>query len=557
MAAHTADIHASVCQRGQAARQVDGNFLICRTDVSTAAFEDEVLALQVGTAIRQGIGHAGFTQNTDVSITCRYLAKFQDSILVLSKGTAGHIDIAVGPDIQFTSGFDAHRHLAVDAEHILTLVILGIARIGNVGIDNLLQIVEPFIRGDTFDQNIFSRFVRANVFGLECDIVAGDVGLFELRIRAALLLIDDGITDGIEQFIFRPAGTGLLQIRQMILGCIAFSQVVVSTRIIAVAVFQDLIVGIDFCCFFIVFISSFQFQVLGKFRLDTGLVFSHVFCLFLFVLAIAFNQAEVFPALDEVCRIAAVDGITAGQSIEDAARRIQLHIAVRRFDDTDTHITVFCQMDIAFGCGIDTAGKRVQHIYSSIRCFHLQGRRIRADASLPAHEVNAIALDSRSRAVLGQIAQNSQADIAIRVLRLNEIDMTRFAIGTVNGDVHIAAAGIGRVEFHRIAKGLDGNIRHAFLGPEIDVVALEQAAILVDGSFLRSDGDGRACTALAGLDPAGQCDPSLTRHIDGRIAILIAKEADIDTVIRLDTAYILLGRPRVGIPFGAFPMEPA
>ena len=39
--------------------------------------------------------------------------------------------------------------------------------------------------------------------------------------------------------------------------------------------------------------------------------------------------------------------------------------------------------------------------------------------------------------------------------------------------------------------------------------------------------------------------------------ILIAKEADIDTVIRLDTAYILLGRPRVGIPFGAFPMEPA
>lgn len=74
---------------------------------------------------------------------------------------------------------------------------------------------------------------------MERDILTRDVRLLEFCIRAALLLIDDGIADGIEQFIFGPAGTGLLQISQMILGCIAFSQVVVSTRIIAIAVFQD------------------------------------------------------------------------------------------------------------------------------------------------------------------------------------------------------------------------------------------------------------------------------------------------------------------------------
>ena len=90
-----------------------------------------------------------------------------------------------------------------------------------------------------------------------------------------------------------------------------------------------------------------------------------------------------------------------------------------------------------------------------------------------------------------------------------QIDMARFAIGTVNGDVHIASAGIGRVEFHRIAKGLDGNIRQALFGAELDVVALEQAAILIDGTFLRCDGDGRARPALAGLDSAGQGDPGL------------------------------------------------
>ena len=259
MAAHTADIHASVCQRGQAARQVDGNFLICRTDVSTAAFEDEVLALQVGTAIRQGIGHAGFTQNTDVSITCRYLAKFQDSILVLSKGTAGHIDIAVGPDIQFTSGFDAHRHLAVDAEHILTLVFLGIAHIGNVGIDDFLQVIETCIRGDILDQHIFGRLVRANVLRVERDILTGNVRFLQFCIRTALSLVDDGIADGIEKLIFRPTGTGLLQLSQMIFGCIAFSQVVVSTCISAIAVFQGLIIDVIFSCFFLVCISNLQF----------------------------------------------------------------------------------------------------------------------------------------------------------------------------------------------------------------------------------------------------------------------------------------------------------
>ena len=162
-------------------------------------------------------------------------------------------------DIQFTFGFDAHRHLAVDTEYIFTLVILGIAHIGNIGVDNLLQIVEPFIRGNTFDQNIFGRFVRANVLRVERDILTGDVGLLELCIRAALLLIDDGIADGIEQFIFSPAGTSLLQISQMILGCVAFSQVVVSTRIIAIAVFQGLIIDVIFSCFFLVCISSLQF----------------------------------------------------------------------------------------------------------------------------------------------------------------------------------------------------------------------------------------------------------------------------------------------------------
>ena len=557
VAAHTADIHAAVCQSRQAARQVDGNFLICRTDVSTATFEDEILALQVGTAIRQGVGHAGFAQNADIAITGRYLAQFQDSILVLSEGTTGYIDIAIGLDVQFTFGFDAHRHLAVDAEHFLSLVVFGIAYIRNVGIDDFLQVIETCIRGNILDQHIFGRFVRADVFSLECDIVAGDIGLLELRIRTALLLIDNGIADGIEQFILRPTGASLLQISQMIFGCIAFSQVVVSTGIIAIAVFQDLIVGIVSGCFFIVFISSLQLEILLHFRPDAGLVFSHVFCLFLFVLSIAFDQTEVFPALDEGCRIAAVNDIAAGQGIDEAARRIQHHIAVRGFDDADTHIAVFGQMDIAFGRDVDTAGKRVQRVHSGIRCFHLQGRRIRTDASLPAHKINTIALDSRSCAILGQIAQNGQTDIALRVLRLNEIDMTCFAIGTVNGDVHIAAAGIGRVEFHRIAKGLDGNIRQAVFGTELDVVSLEQAAILVDGTFLGSDGDGRARTALAGLDPAGQGDTSLTRHIDGRIAILIAKEADIDAVIRLDTAHILLGRTRIGIPFCAFPMEPA
>ena len=557
VAAHTADIHAAVCQSRQAARQVDGNFLICRTDVSTATFEDEILALQVGTAIRQGVGHAGFAQNADIAITGRYLAQFQDSILVLSEGTTGYIDIAIGLDVQFPFGFDAHRHLAVDAEHFLSLVVFGIAYIRDIGIDDFLQVIETCIRGNILDQHIFGRFVRADVFGLECDIVAGDVGLLELRIRAALLLIDNGIADGIEQFILRPTGAGLLQISQMIFGCIAFSQVVVSTGIIAIAVFQDLIVGIVSGCFFIVFISSLQLEILLHFRLDAGLVFSHVFCLFLFVLAIAFDQAQVFPALDEGCRIAAVNDIAAGQGIDEAARSGQRHIAIRGLDDADTHIAVFGQMDIAFGRDVDTAGKRVQRVHSGIRCFHLQGRRIRTDASLPAHEINTIALHSRSCAILGQIAQNSQTDIALRVLRLNEIHMTCFAIGTVNGDVHIAAASIGCVEFHRIAKGLDGNIRQAGFGTELDVVALEQAALLVDGTFLRSDGDGRAHTALAGLNPAGQGDTSLTRHIDGRIAILIAKEADIDAVIRLDTAHILLGRTRVGIPFCAFPMEPA
>ena len=214
-------------------------------------------------------------------------------------------------------------------------------------------------------------------------------------------------------------------------------------------------------------------------------------------------------------------------------------------------------MDIAFGRDVDTAGKRVQRVDSGIRGFHLQSRRGRTNASLSADDVDAIAFDSLIRAVLGQIAQNSQADIAIRVLRLYQIDMARFAIGTVNGDVHIASAGIGRVEFHRIAKGLDGNIRQALFGAELDVVALEQAAILIDGTFLRCDGDGRARPALAGLDSAGQGDPGFARHIDGRIAILIAEEADMDAMVRFDTAHILLGRTRVGIPFGAFPMEPA
>ena len=191
-----------------------------------------------------------------------------------------------------------------------------------------------------------------------------------------------------------------------------------------------------------------------------------------------------------------------------------------------------------------------------IRCFHLQSRRGRTNAPLPADDVDAIAFDSLSRA-LGQIAQNSQADIAIHVLRFYQIDMARFAIGTVNGDVHIASAGIGRVELHRIAKGLDGNIRQALFCTEPYIVAFEQAAILIDGTFLRCDGDGRARPALAGLDFTGQSDIGLTRHIDGRIAILIAEETNIDAVIRFDTAHILLGRTRVGIPFGAFPMEPA
>ena len=257
--AHTADIHAAVCQSRQAARQVDVNWLARRPDVSTTAFENQILSVQVGTAIRQGVGHAGFAQNADITSAGRYLAQFQDSILVLAEGTAGHIDIAVGLDIQFTFGFDAHRHLAVDTEYIFTLVILGIAHIGNIGVDNLLQIVEPFIRGNTFDQNIFGRFVRANVLRVERDILTGDVGLLELCIRAALLLIDDGIADGIEQFIFSPAGTSLLQISQMILGCVAFSQVVVSTRIIAIAVFQGLIIDVIFSCFFLVCISSLQF----------------------------------------------------------------------------------------------------------------------------------------------------------------------------------------------------------------------------------------------------------------------------------------------------------
>ena len=261
--------------------------------------------------------------------------------------------------------------------------------------------------------------------------------------------------------------------------------------------------------------------------------------------------------MDESRRIAAVDGLTAGQGIDKTARRGQRHIAVRRFDGSDAQMAVFCHMDIAFGCDIDTAGKRVQRVHSRIRCFHLQSRRIRADASLLADEVNAAAFDSCRRTALGQIAQSRQADVATIVLRLDEIDMARFAIGTVNGDVHIAAAGIGRVQFYRIAKGLDGDIRQALFGAKLDVVALEQAARLVDGAVLRRDGDGRARPAPAGLDFTGQGDIGLTRHIDGRIAILIAEEADMDAMVRFDTAHILLGRTRVGIPFGAFPMEPA
>ena len=259
MIAHTADIHATVRQSRQAAREVDVNGFVRCPDVGTAAFEDEVLAFQVGTAILQGVGHAGFAQNADITRAGRYFAQFQDCILIFTGRTAGHIDIAVGLNIQLTSGFDAHRHLAVDAEHILTLVILGIAHIGNVGIDDFLQVIETCIRGDILDQHIFGRLVRANVLRVERDILTGNVRFLQFCIRTALSLVDDGIADGIEKLIFRPTGTGLLQLSQMILGCIAFSQVVVSTCISAIAVFQGLIIDVIFSCFFLVCISSLQF----------------------------------------------------------------------------------------------------------------------------------------------------------------------------------------------------------------------------------------------------------------------------------------------------------
>ena len=257
MIAHTADIHAAVRQSRQTAREVDVNGFARCPDVGTAAFEDEVLALQVGTAILQGVG-AGFAQDANIARAGRYFAQLQNRILVFAGCAAGHIDIAVGLNIQLTSGFDAHRHLAVDAEHILALVILGIAHIGNVGIDDFLQVIETCIRGDILDQHIFGRLVRANVLRVERDILTGNVRFLQFCIRTALSLVDDGIADGIEQLIFRPAGTGLLQIGQMIFGCIAFSQIVVSTCISAIAVFQGLIIDVIFSCFFLVCISSLQ-----------------------------------------------------------------------------------------------------------------------------------------------------------------------------------------------------------------------------------------------------------------------------------------------------------
>ena len=259
MIAHTADIHAAVRQSRQAAREVDVNGFVRCPDVGTAAFEDQILSVQVGTAILQGVGHAGFAQDANIARASRYFAQFQNRILVFAGCAAGHIDIAVGRDVQFTSGFDAHRHLAVDAEHILTLVILGIAHIGNVGIDDFLQVIETFIRGDILDQHIFGRLVRANVLRVERDILTGNVRFLQFCIRTALSLVDDGIADGIEKLIFRPTGTGLLQLSQMIFGCIAFSQVVVSTCISAIAVFQGLIIDVIFSCFFLVCISSLQF----------------------------------------------------------------------------------------------------------------------------------------------------------------------------------------------------------------------------------------------------------------------------------------------------------
>ena len=258
MIAHTADIHATVRQSRQAAREVDVNGFVRCPDVGTAAFEDQILSVQVGTAILQGVGHAGFAQDANIARAGRYFAQLQNRILVFAGCAAGHIDIAVGLNIQLTSGFDAHRHLAVDAEHILTLVILGIAHIGNVGIDDFLQVIETFIRGDILDQHIFGRLVRANVLRVERDILTGNVRFLQFCIRTALSLVDDGIADGIEQLIFRPAGTGLLKIGQMIFGCIAFSQIVVSTCISAIAVFQGLIIDVIFSYFFLVCISSLQ-----------------------------------------------------------------------------------------------------------------------------------------------------------------------------------------------------------------------------------------------------------------------------------------------------------
>ena len=259
MIAHTADIHAAVRQSRQTAREVDVNGFARCPDVGTAAFEDEVLALQVGTAILQGVGHAGFAQDANIARAGRYFAQLQNRILVFAGCAAGYVDIAVGLNIQLTSGFDAHRHLAVDAEHILALVILGIAHIGNVGIDDFLQVVETFIRGDILDQHIFGRLVRANVLRVERDILPGNVRFLQFCIRTALSLVDDGIAYGIEKLIFRPTGTCLLQLSQMIFGCIAFSQVVVSTCISAIAVFQGLIIDVIFSCFFLVCISSLQF----------------------------------------------------------------------------------------------------------------------------------------------------------------------------------------------------------------------------------------------------------------------------------------------------------
>ena len=553
---HTVDIQAAVGPGIEHAAEVHGNGFVRRPDVRRAPFQDQVVPGQVAAAVGEGVADTGLAQDADVPVGRLDGTQFQFLVPAGPAGTAGHVDIAVGYNVQFPVGFNSYRDFPVNPEYLFTLVIGGIAHVRTVGIDHFLQIVQPVILGNAFHQDIFSIFVAADIGRLEGDVVPGNIGLFRFRISAAGGLVNDGITDGIEQVIFFPAGTGLLQVCQMAPGRCIIGQIVVGTAVVSIPGFQGFVLGIPAFRQVVGSIVGLQFRIPGKLAGDAGLVFGHVSRLFVRVAAFSVNEAQVFPSLDQVRRVAPVDGVTGRQGICQRACGFQIDMATRR-NGPYPHIAVLGQVNVLFCPGVKAAGKRIQRIHGRIRCVDPDGLFCRPDASLEAGQVNPVSFHRHAAAFLGQIAQGRQGHIPILIAGLYQVHIAGFAIGTVYGDAHITAARIQGIETNRVAEGFDGNVFHPFGRLESHIVPLDQAGVLGDGPVLRRNGNGGASAALAGLDIPVQVHAGVAGHLDGRIPVGIAEEADAHGMIRLDTAHILLSRAGGSGPFGFFPFEPA